>query len=917
MITADAGVPTPLEIMLFDGATDKGVRVWVRSTSGILVTAKTLVHVGEGLYTGTWTAPSNGFYHANFVVYTTPLLALEDLNYSRVTEIYKVSVPLDATTIATEVWNQILTDHADPGSFGEAIAIILANTNPLVVAGAVWDELQADHVIPYTFGDYFRAIWDYSRTIANEITHAIWGNHALYNEMNTWSATINSNVLDNGTRIDALVPVIDQAESNIIIAVEANRSLLTQMAIQNAEDLATTTNEIHYTNTKIDQVASLVGSLQNNTTVRFIVPERLVKPDSGSKTYQFHLRLYDDAGSPEAPDAAPTIRVRRLDTGVDIVLDAVMAQDGAKIGAYFYDFTITAGTALYPALVEATLVEWGVTRYIPSVTEVTEFESDLNAIQSQLSTVDAKVTTTNSQLTNVSYGLPALKTSITDVMLQLSTEAVTLGQIKAQTDLIKSDAATIDDINDILMQLAEKPTIDDIQVRLSLAVNSLKGPDGRTLTDVYDRWDTTPLAKTADPRFAYLDAPVSSRSTLDAADVWNYANRTLTDFTLDAMSIKNIWSYLASQANVPGSIGNIIAQYLDASVSSRATALQVETLLSGVAQEDTLTGFVTSTAANFTTVKSKLDNITAKLLLIQAKTNLIPSDPARQATLETIGVQISEDIANLLLEINQIQAKTDNLPIDPARETSVQARPTNPVLVTDSRLTNLDARVSTRSTLTAADLATLARQSDVHTSEAHILDAIDDEMALINSVLSITSAIKSKTDRIPVDPATISALLTVENAILEAIASIPVGGGGSSASDIWSYYSRTLTQDPSEFGPDISNLATKADVAAIDMSQYTNKMTTSYSPASGLQEVLVWAEKNGLRVAASSGCTIIIKDSLGVTKWSASSSTPNSDGVFRFINPSVITADSNYYIVMSTQVDGSARVSQQSFITIG
>jgi hypothetical protein len=76
-------------------------------------------------------------------------------------------------------------------------------------------------------------------------------------------------------------------------------------------------------------------------------------------------------------------------------------------------------------------------------------------------------------------------------------------------------------------------------------------------------------------------------------------------------------------------------------------------------------------------------------------------------------------------DVAAIKAKTDNLPALPAAvgsamtltgeydaaktaatQTSVNAIPTNPVLATDSRLSNLDAAISTRSTLTAPQVRT-------------------------------------------------------------------------------------------------------------------------------------------------------------------------------------------------------------------
>lgn len=951
MITADVGVPAPLELIAFDGNPSKWVRATVRNSAGGLFTTVNLSHVGEGLYTGFWTPPALGYYYVNYIVYKDSGYLHEDPLYTRVTQLYRVTLPsTDPSAIANYIWEDLLSDHnssgsfgwainqilskADPsvistavwqqfladfdvaGTFGWAINELLTNFDPSTIAGSVWDEFVADHVIPNTFGDYFRATWNYARTITNEITHVIWGNHALYDLAVTHFNNLTGDIASLDGNVDALYPYINNAKTDILGAVTFNTSLLNQMAIQNATDKADILNQFPITNNKIDNIASLVGTLQNNTTVRFVVPDRLIKPDSGTKDYQFHLRLYDDVGNPEAPDATPTIRIRRLDTGVDIVVSDVMTQDGIKVGAYYYVHTISSGTNTYPMLVEATIIEGGITRYVPAVSEITEFESDLNAIQAQIAAVDTKVGTTNAYVSNPTYGLPALRTGELDILNALSAEAVTLGQIKARTDLIPNNIATVTDINDVLMQLAEKPTIDDIQARLDLTESTIMGTAGRTITDVYDKWDISTLMKTNDPRLNYLDAAISSRSTLTAAQVWGYGNRTLTDFTLDTNSIRNIWSYLASQANVPGSIGKLIADYLDASVSSRATALEVETLLSGVAQQSTLLDLQTSTDQNFTQVKGKLDNITTKVIGIKAKTDTIPPDPARESTILDNSTVIRTDISNLDVKVGQVKVKTDALPPDPAKETSVQARPTNPVLTTDPRLTNLDARVSTRSTLSSIDLAPLAKTSDVHTSEGHILDAVDDQTALINAVITLATAIKSRTDRIPVDPATITAINNATAEIIDAIGQIEAGE--ISAAAVWSYVNRTLTQDPSEFGPDISNLATKADVAAISMpSQYTNRMSTSFNPGSGLQEVIVWPEKNGLRVLAAGICQITIKDSLGATKWSQLSSTPSSDGVYRFINPMVLNSDENYYIIISIVVDGVPRVTQQAFVTIG
>ena len=920
MISADVGVSTPLELMLFDGATTKGVRVRIRTTAGVLVTSVILTHVGEGLYTGTWLPVATGYFHANYTAYTTGACTVEDLLYTRTTELYKVVDPggIDPDIYAHAVWDVLLGNFTVPGSFGEAIGIILEHTNPVSISSSVWDEFFADHRIPNTFGDMVQAIWEYCRVHVAELQNPIWGLDMIYSLIQNQTNTIISDVHQVDTKVDALTPLILGVETSLASDIDGNRILLTSMAIQNEFDNLQIIDEIHITNSKVDAVAALVGTLQNNTTARFVVPERLVKPTSGTKAYQFHLRIYDTAGAPKAPDSIPTIRVRRLDTGSNIVLDALMTPDGVKVGSYFYTYTIANSTPEYPALVEVTIVEDGVARYIPSVTEVTEFESDLNAIQAQLSAVDTKVSTTQTQLTSPVYGLAALKTGENDILSAISSESITLGQIKAKTDILPSNIATTTDINDMMILIGAKPDLTEITTVVNAARNTIMGSESKDLTDIYNLWDLSDVMKSNDPRLNFLDATISSRSTLTAHDVWHFGARTLTEYPeISYDSVKAIWDYLCTAANVPGSIGQRISEYLDASVSTRVTATEVMTALDGVAQEASLSGVRTELVNSLNDAKNKINNITVKVLQIKAKTDNLPTSPASETTL-TSGVSlIRGDITEMDNRVIQIKANTDRIPSDPATQTAVHAIPTNPVLTTDPRLTNLDARISTRSTLSTADLVDLAHKTDVTSAKNNIISEVNQNQALINALTGIANHTKNDVDSIKLSYATMSALLSAEAAILDAIGHISVDADLDPA-EIWAFHTRTLTTDPSEFGPDISNLATKSDVAAISSSHnVVNRMTTTFNPAAGIQEVLVWTERDGERALDVTDCTITIKDSLGVTKWSQSSSTANPDGMFRFINPIVVSSDSNYYIVMTVRVSGVTKITQQAFITIG
>jgi len=108
----------------------------------------------------------------------------------------------------------------------------------------------------------------------------------------------------------------------------------------------------------------------------------------------------------------------------------------------------------------------------------------------------------------------------------------------------------------------------------------------------------------------------------------------------------------------------------------------------------------------------------------------------------------------------------------------------------------------------------------------------------------------------------------------------------------------------------------KFTVQDIAPTQYLQKMSTTLR-ADGTQEVIVWAEKNGERFPSAQNCSVSVKDSQGVQKWAAAQDNPNTDGVFRFTNPIQALDNSNYYIVVSMNIEGRQRVFQQAFMAIG
>lgn len=819
-----------------------------------------------------------------------------------------------AAQVATAVWDRALSSHTTPGSAGKTLADA-AGASPTAIAEAVWDALTSDHTSPDTFGNFISVIRQTVLSSSDDLTSGFEGLAAIKAEVINRAAALTAEINQNETKINQIIPAIDAAKLAVIMEIDQNEILIGGLSTQLTGVQSALKAEIDANEAKLDSLAGAVGAIQNNTTVRFIVPDRLIKPETGSKTYQFHLRLFDDLGNPEAPDSAPTIRIRRLDTGVDIVTNASMSQDGAKVGAYLYNFTITSGTAVYHALVEATVVENGVTRYIPAVTEISEFEADLDAIQTQLSSVDLKVTNTQLELANASYGLSALKTGQTTIINEVNQNETKIDQVKAKTDLIPSDMATEATLSILNTNILARPLISEIQNRLNLIRDNIKGISNRDLSQVYDQIDYSSLLTSNDPRLNNLDAPISSRSVLTAAQVWSFATREITNHSLSSSDVKMIWDYLASQALVPGSLGKRIADFVDASIGTRATAAQVTAALSGVAQETTLLGVKADLTTEANENELKLNSLQTTANAIRAKTDNLPSNPAQQATVLSESTLIKNAIANLDLKATGIKAKTDTIPVNPAREVSVLAIPTNPLLASDSRLTNLDAKISTRSTLAPADLGPLAKTSDVVNARNQLIGEANQNESKLDALLMDMGAVKSKTAALPADPASQSRVASAESAILNAINTIPAGGG-LTAAQVWSHPTRALTQDPNLFKADISNLATKADVQGAAKTQYLLQMSTTFDSATGIQEVIAWAEKDG-DVVVASNCTVSVVNSMGVLQWTQTQATPNGDKVFRFTHAITPSADRNYYVVITAVVDGQPRTSIEPFVTVG
>ena len=817
-------------------------------------------------------------------------------------------------SIKDSIWNAPATAYTTAGSMAVVVKDTASGLSPSAIADAVLDETISEHSIAGSLGNTLQVYSVDLNAIKNAQNNATYGFGALRNLIEVRSATLEGEINANEGKIDSVISQMAADKVQVIGEINTNETKIDALTPALTSLQANVLAEIDANEVKIDALDGKVGALQNNTTVRFIVPDRMTRPSTGAKNYRVFLRLYDENGNPEAPDTAPILDIIRQDTGANLVSTA-MLPDGTKVGAFYYDHSVASSAALTPMVFEATVVENGVTRYIPMVSEVVEFDTSMAAIQTSVNQVNTKVDGITTHVTDPSYGLSALRTGQAAIEGKVDTANTSLGSISSDVALLPTDVADSADVSALTAQIAAKPSNTDIQTKLDNAVTSLKGSSNRDLSQVYTRWDDTNLLKTNDARLVNLDAPVSSRSSHTPAQVWSYSSRGLTSYqTLTEPEISSIWSYALSQITTPGSVGERVKSNLDVTVSSRAQATDVSSALAGVAQESTLNSTGSAIDGDLTAIINALGSVTATLATIAGKTNNLPADPASQSALSSAISSLNTILSDVQSKTNSVKTKTDNLPTDPAREATVAAIPTNPSLATDLRfnnLTNLDAPVSS---LTPPDISGLATSAELSSVSSSLNTKVDAVQAKADTIDSKADLIKGNTDNIPANGATQGDVSAAKTDVLSAISSAEASLPGATSSAVWSETTRGLTEVV-DTGLNLAGLAEKTDLTPLGKVIYENRMSTTFNGQTGEQQIIAWAEKEGQAVSGTD-CTVSIRQSDGTEVWTSTLANPNADGIFRFQNTFSSTSAQNFYVVITIRVDGTLRTSYRTFFTV-
>lgn len=236
-----------------------------------------------------------------------------------------------------------------------------------------------------------------------------------------------------------------------------------------------------------------------------------------------------------------------------------------------------------------------------------------------------------------------------------------------------------------------------------------------------------------------VSATVDGLNTVDILGFFSLQNRPVQAFAAGA--IQSIWDALTSALSTANSIGKLIVDNLNATITSR--------LASG------------TVASDVTAIKAKTDNLPAAPAATGDVTTVGTAVAAVSTKLGTpAGASVSADIAAVKAVDDAIKLKTDLIPAVPASQGDVTTVGTSVTAVSTKLGTPAGASVS-------ADIATkLATSGYTAPDNASI------------------TAIKAKTDLIPAVPASQTDVTTVGTAVAAVSTKLGTPAGASIAADI-------------------------------------------------------------------------------------------------------------------------------------
>lgn len=528
---------------------------------------------------------------ANFNASSTPMRiliqAVDDLATDIIIQTTEVLIVngqiLSITDIATGVWASATRSLTDKVGFALSAAGILA----------IWHQLASAIVTAGTIGKLL--VDNINATIASRSSHtaAAAGTDAAAKVLATPANLLET---DTGGEVSLKVATqlqIDQTDANAA-SVQARLTAARAGYLDNLNVAG------------IVPTQAEVLAIQNNTRIRVVVPSEMQIPGSGNTLYLLEIFLYDSQGAMEAPDSLPTIAAaNHLGTDRSSNLGTVTL---VSTGHYKVTYDVAAAHAVEPVTVIWSIVEDGETRKHAGITHVSNVtaamgfnSSDRTNLNSVNTNVDVAVSTRSSHSAADAGTDAALKILATPANL-LTTDGAGAVSLLAATQTTLDAAATEASLVKVQNSLfvlpaapAEMPipmagsTLFQLDLFIHDHAGNMEAPDSTPLitckneggTDRSSGLGTVQLVSAGRYSVTYEVAAAHAQEQIRFAwlvvegGVTLYYGVSTQVTSMAATSVAAIWAALTSGLTVPGSVGKLIVDNLDAKVSLGGSELSV------------------------------------------------------------------------------------------------------------------------------------------------------------------------------------------------------------------------------------------------------------------------------------------------------------------------------------------------------
>lgn len=368
--------------------------------------------------------------------------------------------------------------------------------------------------------------------------------------------TVKTQGTSAGSKLDTIKTYTDDVES-VLDTVDSKTDT---NLVRNATQIS-----------KLDTVINGIGGIQNNMLTKIVAPSEIERPDSGSITVRLWAYNYDSAGSMEAPDSAPTIKI--VDSaGNVIVAETAMTSDGRTPDAVFrYDWSVPNTIDLESHYIEVKTIENTVTRYNGHSVVIVDNAGVVGEIASKHATSDALVTSkaatlltdtnaANSKLTTVKGYTDSLESQVGTVKTQGTTADSKLTTIKGYTDNVESMLLTVES------KLDNTGTGDATQSKQNTIISKVNTVKGYTdnvesmLTTVQTYTDEAESkADTAASKATTAASAVASKHATTDALVTSKSATIVTEINVNESKIDTIKGYTDSIESVLGTVGGNVS----------------------------------------------------------------------------------------------------------------------------------------------------------------------------------------------------------------------------------------------------------------------------------------------------------------------------------------------------------------------